>query len=148
MAAVAAASEPEPPTTRQLSCRFNGGGWRNTRVVDYGFAIEVDQPSGETATYHFAVDTSPPRGGKAVDNGIAEDGGFAINGGKGFSKVIFTNHAIDLNGPVAIAMGDYLFTCATTNEDVKVEYPFGYKRNSDGKCRICLHHSSIPYAAH
>ena len=44
MAAVAAASEPEPPTTRQLSCRFNGGGWRNTRVVDYGFAIEVDQP--------------------------------------------------------------------------------------------------------
>ena len=59
MAAVAAASEPEPPTTRQLSCRFNGGGWRNTRVVDYGFAIEVDQPSGETATYHFAVDTSP-----------------------------------------------------------------------------------------
>ena len=68
MAAVAAASEPEPPTTRQLSCRFNGGGWRNTRVVDYGFAIEVDQPSGETATYHFAVDTSPPRGGKAVDN--------------------------------------------------------------------------------
>ena len=67
MAAVAAAGEPEPPTTRQLSCRFNGGGWRNTRV-DYGFAIEVDQPSGETATYHFAVDTSPPRGGKAVDN--------------------------------------------------------------------------------
>ena len=68
MAAVAAAGEPESPTTRQLSCRFNGGGWRNTRVVDYGFAIEVDQPSGETATYHFAVDTSPPRGGKAVDN--------------------------------------------------------------------------------
>ena len=68
MAAVAAASEPEPPTTRQLSCQFNGGGWRSTRVVDYGFAIEVDQPSGETATYHFAVDTSPPRGGRAVDN--------------------------------------------------------------------------------
>ena len=55
--------------------------------------------------------------------------------------------AIDLNGPVAIAMGDYLFTCATTSEDVKVEYTFGYKRNADGKARIFLHHSSVPYKA-
>merc|ERR1711987_3918 len=86
-------------------------------------------------------------GGKAVDSGYDEDGVFAINGGKGFSKVIFTNHAIDLNGPGAIAMGEYVFTCATTGEESKVEYTFGYKRNEDGKPRIFLHHSSVPYAA-
>ena len=31
-------------------------------------------------------------GGKAVDGGYDEDGGFAINGGKGFKKVVYRNH--------------------------------------------------------
>ena len=84
-------------------------------------------------------------GGEVVDGGYKEDGGFAINGGKGFSKVIFTNHNIDINGPMAIAMGDYVFTCATTGDESKVEYTFGYKRCSDGKARIFLHHSSVPF---
>merc|ERR1712118_469061 len=76
-----------------------------------------------------------------------EDAGFAINGGKGWKKVVFSNHQIDLNGPVAIAMGSYDFTTADTNEIVTVEYTFGYKRNEDGKARIFLHHSSVPYSA-
>merc|ERR1719428_2712506 len=84
-------------------------------------------------------------GGSAVPGGYDEDGGFAINGGKGWSEVVFTNHQIDLNGPVAIAMGSYTFTCATSGDDVRVEYTFGYKRNDDGKARIFLHHSSVPY---
>merc|ERR1719502_2100910 len=50
------------------------------------------------------------------------------------------------NGDTAIAMGAYVFTCDTTGEQSKVEYTFGYKRNADGKCRIFLHHSSVPYA--
>jgi len=85
-------------------------------------------------------------GGEVVDGGYKEDGGFAINGGKGFSKVIFTNHNIDINGPMAIAMGSYVFTCATTGDESRVEYTFGYKRCADGKARIFLHHSSVPYA--
>ena len=48
---------------------------------------------------------------------------------------------------VAVAMGTYVFTCATTDEKVRVEYTFGYRRNGDGKPRIFLHHSSVPYAA-
>ena len=55
-------------------------------------------------------------GGGVVDGGYDEDGGFAINGGEGWKEVVFTNHQIDLNGPVAIAMGDYVFTNATTGE--------------------------------
>jgi hypothetical protein len=74
-----------------------------------------------------------------------EDAGFAINGGKGWSNVVFRNHKIDLNGPTAQAMGDYVFTDATTGDKARVEYTFGYKRNDDGKVRIYLHHSSVPF---
>ena len=47
-------------------------------------------------------------------------------------------------------MREYLinFTCATTGAVSSVEFTFGYKRNDDGKVRICLRHSSIPYAPH
>jgi hypothetical protein len=86
-------------------------------------------------------------GNDAVIGGFKEDQGFAINAKKGFSRVIFNNHQIDCHGEVAHAMGTYEFTCATTGEISEVEYTFGYKRNDDGKVRICLHHSSIPYAS-
>merc|ERR1719453_2574575 len=76
-----------------------------------------------------------------------EDAGFAINGGRGWESVVFRNHQVDLNGPTAQAMGDYIFTDATSGDEVRVEYTFGYKRNDDGKVRIYLHHSSVPYAA-
>ena len=59
----------------------------------------------------------------------------------------FTNHGIELLGAAAIAMGTYVFTCATTGEKAHVEYTFGYRRNDDGKARIFLHHSSVPYSA-
>ena len=86
-------------------------------------------------------------GHDAVIDGFKEDQGFAINAKKGFSRVIFNNHQIDCHGDVAHAMGTYEFTCATTGEISDVEYTFGYKRNDDGKVRICLHHSSVPYAS-
>ena len=75
-----------------------------------------------------------------------EDAGFAINGGKGWKEVEFTNHKVELLGAAAIAMGTYVFTCATTGDKARVEYTFGYRRNDDGKARIFLHHSSVPYA--
>jgi hypothetical protein len=86
-------------------------------------------------------------GGAAVETGYTEDAGFAINGGKGWASCVYDNHQIDLNGDVALAMGNYYFTCATTGDVAKVEYTFGYKRCEDGKVRICLHHSSVPYSA-
>ena len=84
-------------------------------------------------------------GAGAVSGGIAEDHGFAINGGKGWSKVVFDNHQIDCNGSVALAMGTYYFTSSDDGSESKVEYTFGYKKNADGKVRIFLHHSSLPY---
>ena len=85
-------------------------------------------------------------GHKAVEKGYLEDAGFAINGGKGWSNVVFDNHQIDITGNVAIAMGNYFFTSAADGSKTKVEYTFGYKRNADGKVRIFLHHSSVPYS--
>ena len=77
-----------------------------------------------------------------------EDAGFAINGGRGWNKVVFRNHQVECYGPVAHAMGEYIFTDATSGNDVRVEYTFAYKRCADGKLRICLHHSSVPYSPH
>ena len=109
--------------------------FKPTKAAEYRF-----RPTGAEAMSYFV-------GAKAVDDGYKEDGGFAINGGKGWSNVVFNNHQIDLNGETAIAMGTYDFTCATTGEVSLVEYTFGYKRCADGKPRIFLHHSSVPYVA-
>merc|ERR1711972_638286 len=98
------------------------------------------RPTAEDAMSYFV-------GHKAVEGGYAEDAGFAINGGKGWSKVVFDNHQIELKGNVAIAMGNYYFTCAKDGSETKVEYTFGYRKYADGKVRIFLHHSSVPYSA-
>ena len=44
-------------------------------------------------------------------------------------------------------MGEYTFTDAASGDKVNIYYTFGYKRNDDGKLRIYLHHSSLPYSA-
>merc|ERR1711881_654150 len=109
--------------------------FKPTKAAEYQF-----RPTGGEAMSYFV-------GGSVVEGGYSEDAGFAINGGKGWSNVVFDNHQIELNGETAIAMGNYYFTCATTGSETKVEYTFGYKKNDDGKVRIFLHHSSVPFAA-
>ena len=86
-------------------------------------------------------------GGHLFPNGYSEDGGFAINGGKGWADCVYDNHQIEIKNGIGLAMGNYYFTCATTGDKAKVEYTFGYMRCDDGKVRIFLHHSSVPYAA-
>jgi len=108
--------------------------FKPTKAAEYQF-----RPTPESAMSYFV-------GGKVVDNGYDEDGGFAINGGKGWSNCVYDNHKIEVKGDVAIAMGNYYFTCATSGDVSKVEYTFGYQMCEDGKPRIFLHHSSVPYA--
>ena len=109
--------------------------FKPTKAAEYPF-----RPTGAQAMSYFV-------GGAEFEDGYEEDGGFAINGGKGWKEVVFKNHQIQLHGTTAIAMGTYDFTCATTGDVATVEYTFGYKRNKDGKARIFLHHSSVPYSA-
>ncbi|MEX2643523.1 MAG: hypothetical protein WD270_08725 [Acetobacterales bacterium] len=75
---------------------------------------------------------------------VAEDHGFAINP---WTKVRFENHGTVIDADSAIAMGNYYFT-APSGEDVKVEYTFGYIKDSQGRLRVNLHHSSLPYSKH
>jgi hypothetical protein len=108
-------------------------------------AIDPFRPAADDALSYF-VGGSVLRISTDFD-GYAEDGGFAINNGKGWSEVSFENHMIDIseNGDIAIAMGTYTFTCATSGEDTSVHYTFGYKRNDEGRALIFVHHSSVPY---
>ena len=70
-----------------------------------------------------------------------EDKGFAL---EPWTNVQFNNAAIYINGNIAMAMGKYFFT-SQKGDAVKVEYTFGYVKNDDGKLKIVLHHSSLPY---
>ena len=80
------------------------------------------------------------------NNEYPEDHGFALGpDGMGWKKVMFDNSNIDFNGATAQAMGEYYFYPMDGSAPAKVEYTFGYKRNDDGKMRIYLHHSSLPY---
>merc|ERR1719326_1729106 len=109
--------------------------FKPTKATDHPF-----RATGEEAMSYFV-------GAEAMkaDDYKGEDAGFAINGGRGWKSVVFRNHQIELHGSVAHAMGDYVFTDATSGDEVRVEYTFAYKRCDDGKVRICLHHSSVPY---
>jgi len=75
-----------------------------------------------------------------------EDTGVAINGGMGVNKVAFDSRQIESYGAVSHAMGEYAYTDATSSDNVRVEYIVAYKRCKDGQERICLRHSSVPYA--
>jgi len=71
-----------------------------------------------------------------------EDTGFAL---QPWTKVRFENAGTYIHGDYAIAMGNYFFT-PKDGKIVKVEYTFGYIKGKDGKLKINLHHSSLPYA--
>ncbi len=69
-----------------------------------------------------------------------EDKGFAI---KNWKNVRFENEEIIIDGKIALAMGNYFFT-SSDDEELKVEFSFGYIVDSTGALRINLHHSSMP----
>ena len=78
----------------------------------------------------------------ATNNVCPEDKGFAI---KGWTAVRFENVDVLTEGKTAMAMGNYFFT-GPDGSETKVEYSFGYILDGEGKVRINLHHSSMPYA--
>ncbi len=71
------------------------------------------------------------------------DSGFAL---KGWTKVEIKNAAIHINGDVASTMGNVMIT----NKDgsvTTVDKTWKFKKSDDGKLRIVLHHSSLPYSS-
>ena len=74
---------------------------------------------------------------------VPEDNGFAIHP---WSKIRFENSGIIIDSDSAVAMGNYYFTDINTAKEVKVEFTFGYFKDENGKLRINVHHSSLPYS--
>lgn len=77
-----------------------------------------------------------------VGEAIQEDEGFAL---EPWTKIRFDNHNFILRDNTASVAGVYYFTSKETEEETKVEYTFGYTRAEDGKLKIDIHHSSLPY---
>ena len=72
---------------------------------------------------------------------FSEDKGFAL---QPWTNVRFENASLILEENRALAMGNYFFT-DSEGGDTKVEYTFGYTKLSDGRLKIDVHHSSLPY---
>jgi hypothetical protein len=74
-----------------------------------------------------------------------EDTGFAL---KGWVKVRYDNNAaengIQIHGDIAITMGNVYLTNAK-GEEVMVDKTFVFRRCKDGKLRLCVHKSALPF---
>ncbi len=75
-----------------------------------------------------------------------EDKGFALNQ---WVKVWYDNNAaengIQIHGKIAITMGNvYLLNAA--GEEVMVDKTFVFRLCRDGKLRLCVHKSALPYS--
>ncbi len=74
-----------------------------------------------------------------------EDSGFAL---KHWVNVRYNNNAaengIQIHGDIAITMGNVYLT-NSKGDEVMVDKTFVFRRCSDGKLRLCVHKSSLPF---
>jgi len=74
-----------------------------------------------------------------------EDTGFAL---KEWVKVRYDNNAsekgLQIHGDIAITMGNVYLTNAK-GEEVMVDKTFVFRRCQDGKLRLCVHKSALPF---
>ena len=100
------------------------------------FGDQTFRPTKDSALAYFV-------GGNPA---FADDKGFAL---KPWVKARFDNlgegdAGIQIHGDIAITMGNVWVTGADGSE-VKVDKTFVFKKGSDNKLRLILHHSSLPY---
>lgn len=77
------------------------------------------------------------------DRNFPSDNGFAL---KGWRSYKINNADILLKGNTATSMGNVMVTDSKGNTTT-VDKTWGYVRGPDGKLRIVLHHSSLPFQA-
>jgi len=79
------------------------------------------------------------------DKDFPEDTGFAL---KQWVKVRYDNNAaangIQIHGDLAITMGNVYLTNAK-GEEVVVDKTFVFRRCKDGRLRLCVHKSALPF---
>ena len=67
--------------------------------------------------------------------------GFAL---KGWTAYDYKNAAVYMNGDMALTIGHVILT-DKNGKVTTVDKSWGFKKGADGKLRIVLHHSSLPY---
>lgn len=77
------------------------------------------------------------------DSAFPGDSGFAL---KGWTACESRNAAIHISGDTALTMGNVMVTGAD-GKITTVDKTWAFKKTDDGKVRIVLHHSSLPYVA-
>lgn len=75
------------------------------------------------------------------DSNFPSDTGFALRGWRSYQV---ENAAIFIDGNTALTMGNVRLTDRNGNVTV-VDKTWGFHRGEDGRLRIVLHHSSLPY---
>ena len=73
---------------------------------------------------------------------LLEDEGFAL---KCWDNIRYEDRNIVILDNYAFAMGNYFFKSSNTDNEIKVEYTFGYIKKNVQHLVINLHHSSLPF---
>lgn len=76
------------------------------------------------------------------DKKYPQDKGFAL---KSWTKYSYKNAAVYINGDMALTTGNVSVT-DKNGKVTTVDKTWGFKKGDDGKIRIVLHHSSLPYS--
>ncbi len=71
------------------------------------------------------------------------DKGFAL---KGWTHYRYKNAGVQFHGDLALTMG-HVFLTDKQGTTTVVDKTWGFRKGDDGKVRIVLHHSSLPYSA-
>ncbi len=110
----------------------------------YGFGPVLFKPTLTTVPQTFR----PTRAGALSyfvggDANFPGDAGFAL---KGWTACEASNAAIHITGDTSLTMGNVMVTGAD-GKVTTVDKTWAFKKTDDGKVRIVLHHSSLPFSA-
>lgn len=118
------------------------------KVIDSAYAYQMG-----AVLFKPTLTTSPQTFRTARDGALAyfvggnpafpNDTGFAL---KGWSKCEIANSAVLIHGDTASTLGNVLFTGAD-GKITTVDKTWTFVKDSAGKLRIVVHHSSLPYTA-
>jgi hypothetical protein len=130
----------------------DGGNYRQVasqlidEIYDYQEGTVFFKPTKASGTETFR----PTKAGALAyfvggDPNFPHDKGFAL---EPWVKVNYDNTAaprgIQIHGDIAVTMG-FVYLTSAAGHEIKVDKTFVFRRDRNGKLRLCVHHSSLPY---
>ena len=135
----------------QISSDYASGGITKakataTNVIDQAYAFQFG-PVAFKPTLTTGKQTFRTTRAGALAYFVGNDSSFPLDTGFALTpwrtcKVV--NQVIQLNGALAITMGNVILSDATGNQ-TSVDKTWGFMKELDGSVRIILHHSSLPF---